>query len=420
LKIGFVLAETIDGGFVLWESLADSESYVDLYCLALTKRGHACIKYVPSVEAEKISSYRHKFGHVVKRVPVHHQVINPRWISRRRMGRTGLSTTAHQLQGLGFTANLLREAKSDKVDVLHYSSYYSSFFVPALLTRGLAPFVAQYSGGGLPDQAISRVLWRVMMAPSLLASSSILVGNYRSELISLRAQAGSNPAKIRNFDSPVVDMRVFRPQPREGAILEAGFEGRSTNILSVTFIPKKNPELLAKNPFALVSLFAEAKRLFGSRLTLYFAGFGPGMDELREHARAEGVDSEVKLLGRVRHDLLPTLYSASDLVFVPYPFEKLNEGSVTFEAFACGTPVAGWRRLAETPLEQVGGFLVDMTPASGAAQLVSRLKDSNYMSRKREECSKAGQQVSLDVAGEKLDSAYLEATGKAGRARAPQ
>jgi glycosyltransferase involved in cell wall biosynthesis len=420
LRIGFVLAETVEGRFVPWESFLDWESYIDLYCLALMRRGHFCIKYVPSVDAEKVTSHRHKFGHTVKRVPVRHPVLNPRWISRRRMGRAGLSTTAYQLQGLGFTLNLLKEAKADKVEVFHYSSYYSSFFVPSSLIRSLAPMVAQYSGGALPDQALARVLWRVLLAPSLLASSAILVGDYRSELQSLRSQAGANLAKIRNFDSPVVDTTVFRPQPREEAILHAGFEGLSTNILSVTSIPSKHSELLAKNPFALVSLFAEAKRLWGSRLTLYLAGFGPGMDELREHARVEGVDSEVKLLGMVKHDLLPVLYSASDLVFVPYPFEKLNEGSVTFEAFACGTPVAGWRRLAETPIEQDGGFLVDMEPVSGAQQLVSRLRDSKYMSMKRAECLKSGRQVSLEVAGEKLDSFYVEARGAATRAREPQ
>jgi len=409
LRIGFVLAETVDGRFVPWESFLDWESYIDLYCQALMRRGHTCIKYVPSIEAEKVFSYVHKFGHIVKRIPVDNPVLNPRWLSRKRMGKAGLSTTAYQLQGLGFTLRLLREAKADRAEILHYSSYFSSFFVPAFLTRTLVPLVAQYSGGALPSQSLSRVIWRVLLAPSMLASSSILVGEYKSELQSLRSQAGANLSKIRDFDSPVVDTSIFRPYPREQAIAQAGFDSRSRNMLSVTFIPRKHSELLAKNPFALISLFAEVTRLLKAPQTLYFAGFGPGMEELKAHARSEGVAEQVKLLGRVRHDLLPVLYSASDLVFVPYAFERLNEGSVTFEAFACGRPVAGWRRTTTTRIEQEGGFLVDMDPKEGAGQLASRLEDAGYMARKGQEGLKAADRVSMEVAGSKLETVYSEA-----------
>ncbi|MDA4120189.1 MAG: glycosyltransferase, partial [Thaumarchaeota archaeon] len=148
---------------------------------------------------------------------------------------------------------------------------------------------------------------------------------------------------------------------------------------------------------------------------LYFAGFGPGMDELREHARSEGVQSQVKLLGRVRHDRLPVLYSASDLVFVPYAFERLNEGSVTFEAFACGRPVAGWKRFENTPAEQDGGFLLDLDPLAGGEQLASRLADSAYIERKSNEGRTLGEQVSLEAAGAKLDAAYQKSVGHGAR-----
>ena len=418
MRVGFVLTETVDGRFVPWESFLDWESYIDLYCLALARRGHSCTKYVPSIEATEVKIYRHKFGHIVKRVPVHHPVLYPRWLGRKRKGTHGLTTVAYQLQSLGFTLNLIREAKADRTDLFHYSSYYSSFFVPAFVTRVVAPMLVQYSGGGLPERALPRLAWRSALAPSFAAARSVLLGEYKSELEMLRGQPGAGAAKTRSFDAPIVDTDVFRPVPRDKAVTRSGFEQGATNILSVTFVSKRHSELLAKNPYLLVTLFAKAKKSWArGKLKLYIAGFGPGMDDLREHVEAEGVGGDVKLLGRVKHDSLPVLYSASDLVFVPYPFERLNEGSVTYESFACGTAVAGWRRSEAIPVEQPGGFLVDLQPDSGATQMVARLADSAYMRSKEAQCAELASRVSLEAGGEKLEACYNEAVANRAASR---
>ena len=182
MNVGFVVTELLDGRFVPWEKVLGWESYLDLYCLALRRRGHKGVVYVPSIGVSKTETYVHKFGHEVKRVPAYNTLLAPKALLPARSYEAGYTTVFRQLLGPPFTLNLLAEAARDGTQVLHYSSYYTSFFVPAFLVAGRIPFVAQYTGGALPADNPQRLFWKLSLIPALKASRAVLLGEYRSEI----------------------------------------------------------------------------------------------------------------------------------------------------------------------------------------------------------------------------------------------
>jgi glycosyltransferase involved in cell wall biosynthesis len=127
--------------------------------------------------------------------------------------------------------------------------------------------------------------------------------------------------------------------------------------------------------------------------------------------RQKGLSASVFLHGKTDHSMLPFFYSASDLVFLPYPLLRLNEGSATAEAFSCGRPVVAFKRNDRAKVEQPGGFLVDLDPKAGGTAIMERLQDSSYLGRKGREGLQLSSQFSLERAGERLTEIYKSVLG---------
>lgn len=66
------------------------------------------------------------------------------------------------------------------------------------------------------------------------------------------------------------------------------------------------------------------------------AGVGTHMEELRDHARRDGIEDAVEFLGFVADDDLRLWYAAADLAVVPSLYEPF--GMVALETMASGTP----------------------------------------------------------------------------------
>jgi len=412
LNVGVVVAEILDGRFVPWEKSLEWESYIDLYCLGLMKRGHKCIKYVPSLAVSATQTYHHKFGHLVKRIPVYNRwLLAPRSLLRIRAFSLGYTTIFRQALGPAFTVNMMREAKKDGLHVLHYSSYYTSFFIPAFLAAWRLPMVTQYTGGMLPTNTLRRLFWKLSILPSLKASRAVLLGDYYSEIRSLISDLGVSRAKQEFFNAPVIDSNVFHEFDKRAAQENLGFNPKKKNILCVTYIPPKSrrSELLAKNPYLMLDIIERAVRTGGDEIELHVAGWGVGLDEFRGYVRDDGMTNRVHIFGHVEHTQLPVYYSASDLLFVPYRLETLNEGSATVEAFACGRPVAAFKRNSTDQAEQLGGFLVETDPQLGARTLLDRLRKPGYLEGKGREGLALAGQFTLDFAGKRLEEIYAKA-----------
>lgn len=411
MKIGFVVTELLDGRFVPWTRVLEWESYLDLYCLALQRRGHQCVKYVPSIGVRRTETYRHKFGHEVKRVPAYNKVIAPAALLRTRSYESGYTSIFRQLLGPAFTLHLMRETKKDDVQLLHYSSYYSNFFVPSPALRFAVPFVVQYSGGELPSGDLTRLFWRMALISSLHFARAVLVGDYRTETRTLTNELCVPRKKLTNFNAPIIDRDIFRPSDKEAAQRGLGFDARRKNVLCVTYVPRKHSAFLGKDPYLMVDLVAHAIKSKGADISLHIVGWGAGEGELRDHVDAIGLGGAVRFLGRVDHDRLSAYYSACDIVFVPYRMERLNEGSATIEAFACGRPVVAFKRRPSDISDQEGGFLVDDDPQRGGNSLLEHLARPGYLETKGVEGASLSDHFSLEFAGKRLEEIYERALG---------
>jgi len=91
-----------------------------------------------------------------------------------------------------------------------------------------------------------------------------------------------------------------------------------------------------KGIFELLNGFAQIKDKYPA-LNLLYAGPGALKNELLECAKSLNIESNIKLLGGVNHDELPSLIHHAKLLALP----SYNEGvpNVVLESMACGTPV---------------------------------------------------------------------------------
>jgi glycosyltransferase involved in cell wall biosynthesis len=406
LNVGFVVTELLDGRFSPWEKVLEWESYLDQYCLAIRRRGHNGLVYIPSIGVSKTETYVHKFGHKIKRIPVYDRLLAPKELLPVRSYEAGYTTVFGQALGLPFTVNLLAEAKRDSTQVLHYSSYYSSFFVPAFLVGMQIPIVVQYTGGALPVDNPQRLVWRLALIPALKASRAVLLGEYDSEIRALVSALAVPTTKQEFFDTPIVDSAVFHEWEKSAAQRKLGFDPQMKNILSVSYIPKRHSLPFAKDPYLMLDIIGRAIKEGGDDISLHLVGFGVGTDEFREYVKAAGLEKRVRLLGKIPHDQLPQYYSACDLVFVPYRLEKLNEGLATIEAFACNRPVAAFKRNDTDSADQQGGFLVEVEPERGGLILLERLRRAGYLEEKGRQGLALSRRYTVEAAGARLEEIY--------------
>jgi glycosyltransferase involved in cell wall biosynthesis len=109
-------------------------------------------------------------------------------------------------------------------------------------------------------------------------------------------------------------------------------------------------------------------------IDLAIAGGGPLEPELRQLARALGIDGRVRFLGKVAESHLRDLYRAADLFVLPtVAYEGF--GMVTVEALASGTPVVG-TPVGATPelLTPLDARLV--APGSDAPSLAAAIREA--------------------------------------------
>lgn len=104
-------------------------------------------------------------------------------------------------------------------------------------------------------------------------------------------------------------------------------------------------------------------------IELLIAGNGRLEDEIRDLARARGIDDQIQLLGYVPDDQLPVLYSSADVTLFTSNYEGF--GLVFLESLAAGTPVVGAPVGGFPDLVTDGqeGLIVDRTPQALAGAI---------------------------------------------------
>ena len=127
-----------------------------------------------------------------------------------------------------------------------------------------------------------------------------------------------------------VDLNRFRPGSRAEA--RAGLEIRAALRVNL-FVGNL---LQTKGCHDLFEAFARLARE-DRTLLLVFVGAGTARAPIESLAAQQGLGPQVRFVGKVRHDALPTWFSACDVFCLP----SHNEGipNVVLEAMGCGVPV---------------------------------------------------------------------------------
>lgn len=244
----------------------------------------------------------------------------------------------------------LRQGREFDLIDAHY--FYPDGIAAVLLGQVLdRPVVVTARGSDLnviAGYALPRrwIRWAAQRAGGLIAVSTGL----RQRM----TEIGIGSERVRVLCNGV-DLALFRPHDREAARQALGLGGPM--LLAVgNLVPLKRHRLMIE---ALA-------RLPGVELVI--AGEGPERAGLERLAQDSGVADRVRLIGRVRQDRLPAIYSAADLLLLV----SRHEGSpnVLLESMACGTPVLVSEMPGITDIvgeASAGRIVSDVTPTRLAA-----------------------------------------------------
>ncbi len=176
------------------------------------------------------------------------------------------------------------------------------------------------------------------------SSNSVLCLSNQSvkEFISL----GIPESKVHRF-TYWVDQDKFKPLSKNASKINLGWKNNFVVLFVGRLVAEKGvPELVL------------AAKSFKPGIKLKIAGSGPLLEYAKQYS-----------LGRIDQKLLPTYYSASDLLIVPSMHEE-GYGRVIIEALSCGLPVIAANRgaIPEAMSPKVGK-LISVSPENIAASV---------------------------------------------------
>lgn len=213
------------------------------------------------------------------------------------------------------------EAQGYQFDLIDAHYFYPDGVAACLLARSLdKPFVVTARGSDIsliPGYAIPKkwILWAARKSRALISVCQAL----KDEMVALGI-AADKVTPLRNG----VDLEFFRPDGREAARRELGFEGRV--LLSVgNLVEVKGHHLIIE---AMASL---------PECRLFIAGGGELAAGLARQVRERGLGERVTLLGPLDRETLRRYMAAADALVLASSREGM--ANVLLESIACGTPV---------------------------------------------------------------------------------
>jgi len=417
MKIAFV-----EDNFVLWQRggsfqasgvsqkfmLTEWESTMDLYASELQKLGHECVKYVPSLEAGPVERLEHALGYTVVKVPCFSGAY------------ASLAKLDWRVGAIPFTKRIGREDFVKNADIVHYQSYYSSFFLASTLLGRDVERTAQYTGGSILQEKsfLRREVGILLLRRALKGIGAVMLDDADPESMGqiefLTKVARLPSERMLSLPTLMIDPDVFKPRDKRESRRRLGMDDQAIQVMLISAVMEEQPSRgidLTKNPFRAVRLFSKIKISPGPDIQLHVVGGGAGLPALKDLVRSLNLEHAVSFHGVLKHDEVASYIAASDLVFVPYNFIELNYGTSVIEAFACGRAACGFRRLPSAPVDRTGGFLVNPKEESGAIELAIRLRDSVYLERKGSEGIELAKPHFAASIGKKLESAFSSIRG---------
>jgi D-inositol-3-phosphate glycosyltransferase len=276
-------------------------------------------------------------------------------------------------------------------DVIHAHYWLSGRLALPFRDRWRAPLVSTFHTLGLmkndvaQDDAEREEATRIDIERRVMSCSDRLIASTPVDQSQLVKLYGVPSPKI-SVISPGVDLDEFRPRRKRSARSRLGF-GDGPLVLFVGRIQRlKGIDVLLKAIAGLDDLAP------GLRPTVAIVGGAPEhervdaeqreMERLIQLSRSLGIEGQVRFLGGVPQDSLPSYYSAADVTVMPSTYESF--GLVALESMACGTPVVATRVGGLSTLIRDGetGYLVPWRDPSLFAQRIAELLTDEPLQRR--------------------------------------
>jgi len=215
----------------------------------------------------------------------------------------------------------------------------------------------------------------------VIAAADVLAVSTEAEAQQLTSLYGASLDRIKTVH-PGVDHTAFRPgTARDSTRTELGLTDEATLLYVGRIQPLKGLELA-------IRALEELSGAFERDVVLLVVGGASGnagaaeLLRLKRLAHSLGVADRVRFLGPRPHELLPSLYTASDVVVVCSHTESF--GLAALEAHACGIPVVATAvgGLSHITADGLTGFLIEeRDPSIFAARVKTLLADDDLRQR---------------------------------------
>jgi len=411
LKICYIIPYiNLDKYFQPWEKLLIHESLADLYAKEARDKGHNSFILILS-DTPKVSVHRHKWGHIIFRIPGPEEIANFRPLPRL-------------LPRLFNARYIIRKiVKENKVDVVHFIGYHTmmTHFAVFFLRDLKVVKILAFTGASLEQMLKTRLfraslnILELIIRVSFNVADCIILTDTTNDIKVILSDFKVPERKIYIANLPAVNLDTFYRVCN--AKEKLGWDNTKFHILYVGRVQPaqglkgwarmaRRIGLLERDWILMLRTLSETIKYVGSKkLQLHIVGSGLGMNDFESYIAKLGLEDLVSIHGYIFHDKLPLYYSASDLFFSPFGFVKFNEGLSVFESMACGTPVIGFKRYANLETNVRGGFLIDPNPITGSKELAEIINSGQFL-KKSEECRRIARSFSAQSVFRKLEKLY--------------
>lgn len=298
-------------------------------------------------------------------------------------------------------ANLMREAKRTRPDVLHAHWLLPNGFIAAVVSKRLGiPLVVSVPGSDAQVAAKNALFRR--MARFTFDQASLLTANSESLRDSI-VDLGADTAK---FDMIIygTDPQALKPNT-EG--VESLCEGLKIDSGSVVLLCVGR--MVHKKGFDVLLRAMGTTELQNRPIITVMVGDGDQQAEWQELAITLGISDRIRWVGNVPKDEIGTYYNLADVLLMPSvskPADGLNV--CVLDAMSCAVPVVG-SVAAGNPLaisDGETGFLVpEQDPQALANALVPLIDDADL----RREMGAAGRlRIETELGWPHLARRYIE------------
>ncbi len=239
---------------------------------------------------------------------------------------------------------LNRNLKQQRPEAIFATWAFPDGFAAVLLGKlSGVRVVVKVHGSDVEILATDRLRRKLTVWALNRASVVVSVSAYLRDML---VDLGVKPNKVIVIYNGI-DRQKFRPLDRALCRQKLGLSISKKIILYVGNL--KND----KGVVDLLNAFISVARA-DNNTELVYAGDGNSRAEIQQMASKHGLDTQVRLLGKVAHDSLPEWINAADVLCLPSHHEGVP--NVLLEAASCGTPCVA---------THVGGIPEVVTPASG-------------------------------------------------------